>query len=163
MLELLIALVLIATCALPLAQLPIKAAQEEFNCTYRMHAERLADLAFAKVKEKLYRQEISWEEICSPKGSGAQVFEDTVEIDIASRNKKKFIRRSILSSTGKKLQNGEELRLATVKIQIISSDKKFKPFRTKKGVKTTRNFTYQVLLTKPPLPIASAPAMEGAA
>lgn len=163
MLELLIALFLVAACALPLAQLPIKAAQEEFNCAYRMHAERLADLAFAKVKEKLYGQEISWEEICSPRGKGAQVFEDTVSVDIESQNVKKFIRRSTLSSTGKKKQNGEELRLATIKVQVISSDGKFKPFRTKKGSKTTRTFTYQVLLNKPPLPAALAPTPEGSA
>ncbi len=135
MLELLIALFLVAACALPLAQLPIKAAQEEFNCAYRMHAERLADLAFAKVKEKLYGQEISWEEICSPRGKGAQVFEDTVSVDIESQNVKKFIRRSTLLRRARKSKTGRSCASRRSKSRSYPATGSSNPSAQKKGLK----------------------------
>src|ERR1043165_9034517 len=67
MLELLIALFLVGVCALPLAQHPMKALQEETRSAYRMQLHRLADIAFAEFKEKIYQQEIPWKEICSPR------------------------------------------------------------------------------------------------
>ncbi len=155
LLELLIALFLISSFILPLAQFPMQAIQEEFKSAHRMHAERLAQGAFAKIKKKLHAQEISWEEITRPSTQRALVFEDTVSVEFESLGKRDFKVQGTLWSVGKKLQNGEELRLTTVQVQVGSTEKKYKPFRTKKSSRQTRTFTYQLLIQKAAIPPAS--------
>ena len=55
LLELLIALVLVGTIALPLAQLPMQATQEQLKSLQRSQSQRLADNGLPKLKEKLYK------------------------------------------------------------------------------------------------------------
>jgi hypothetical protein len=158
MLELLIALFLVGTYALPLAQLPMKAIREQMKSCYRMQIQRLADLAFAEVKEKLYRQEISWKEISRPATDKATILDDTIEVSLEPLGTRRFYREGTLHSVGKKGKEGEEWRLITFRVLFKPQDKHFKIFRGKKGVKSSHIFTYRALVstspTSPPISVA---------
>jgi hypothetical protein len=148
MLELMIAIALVGTCALPLARFPMQAVQEAFKSAYRMQAQRLADLAFAEVKEKLYCKEISWKEIIKPRNNKALVLDDVAEVSFEPLGKRKFSRKVSLHSIGKKGQNAEEWRLATLRVKITPQEKGMKLFRSKKSLVKSRIYTYQVLINK---------------
>jgi hypothetical protein len=148
MLELLIALFLVGVFALPMAQFPMQAMQEEYRSAYRMQSQRLADLAFAEIKEQLYKQEIAWEKIVSPANEKAVILEDDVEISFDFLGKRTFNRLATIHSTGKKGADSNEYRLATVRIKMTPAEKKPKLFRSKKNRVESRVYTYQVLLSK---------------
>jgi hypothetical protein len=148
MLEMMIALVLVGACALPLAQIPMRALQQECKSAYRMQAQRLADLAFADLKEKLYRKEIPWKEIASPSNNKSLVLEDVVEVAIDPLGKRKFNRRGTLHSVGKKNAKEEEFRLVTFRVKIQPVEKNIKLFRAKKNLKDSCSFSYQFLVNK---------------
>lgn len=148
MLEMLIAVVLVGMCALPLAQIPMRALQQEYHSAYRLQAQRLADLAFADIKERLYKKEIPWKQIINPSDKKATVLEDTVEVAIEPLGTRKFIRRGTLHSVGKKNKKGEECRLATIQITIMPVEKKLRLFRGKKHPQRSCSFNYQLPLSK---------------
>jgi hypothetical protein len=150
MLELMIALCLVATCALPLVQFPKRVIQEEFHSAYRLQAQRLADLAFAQIKEKLYREKISWKEICSPKGEGSTVLEETLKAPFGRLGTRTFLCKGTLHSVGKTGKGQEEFRLATLRVTITPEQRGLKLFRTKKNRVASKTYTYQMLLSKPP-------------
>jgi hypothetical protein len=144
-----IALFLVGICALPLAQLPMRAMQQEYKSAYRMQAQRLADLAFAAVKEQLYRNEISWKEIVRDKNDPAIVLDkNTVEISFDDKSTFKFTRLGTLYSVGKKTSSGEEWRLVTFRVKMTPVQKGFKLFRSRKNVVESRIYTYQVVVHK---------------
>ena len=149
MLELMIALCLVATCALPLAQLPKRVIQEEFHSAYRLQAQRLADLAFAEIKEKLYQEKISWKEICSPRGEGSCVLDQIADAPFGRLGVRKFLCKATLHSVGKTGKGSEEFRLATARVTVTPQESGLKLFRTKKNRVRSRIFTYQILLSKP--------------
>jgi hypothetical protein len=149
LLELMIGLYLVSLCALPLAQLPMKTLKEEIKSAYRMQMHRFADLAFAQIKEKLYRQEISWKQISSPSDDPTILMEDTITIAFEPLGSRKFNRKGTLHSVGKKAKSGEEWRLITFKVKFKPQEKKYKLFFNKKGSKvSSRTFIYQVLVSK---------------
>ena len=150
MLELLIGIFLFGVCASPLIRLPLKALREETKNAYRMQMHRYADIAFSEVKEKLYRQEISWKEISSPANNPKVLPEEKIIIDLSKElGKRTFDRKVTLHSVGKKGQNGEEYRLATVKVTFKPQEKKSDLFRVKKGSKiSSRTFIYKVFIKK---------------
>ncbi len=158
MLELMIGLILVGTIALPLAQFPMQAAREEFKSAYRMQAQRLADLAFAQIKEKLHRNEIPWKEIVKPRENKALVHDDVVNVSFDPLSERKFLCIGTLHSVGKKKGDQEEWRLATIRVKITPQQKGFKLFRTKKSATESRIFTYQVLINKTSLP-STTPAV----
>lgn len=156
MFELMIALFLVGSFALPLAQFPMQAIQEEFKSVYRMQAQRLADLAFSEIKEKLHREEIPWKEIVKPGNDKALILNDVAEISFQPLGKRIFLRQATLHSVGKMGKNSEEWRLATVRVKITPQEKGIKLFRTKKKPVKSRVYTYQVLINKsPPSPPAT--------
>lgn len=145
LLEMLIALFLIGSYALPLAHFPMRAIQEEIKSYYRIEMHRFADLAFSEFKEKLYLQEIPWEAIAHPVNDKAKIFDDIVELSLDPVGTHKFKRVATVHSVGKKDKEGIEWRLATFRVKFTPSENRFKPFRTKSN---SRSFTYQVLLKK---------------
>ncbi len=156
MLELMIGLFLVGVLALPLAQIPTQAVKEEFKSAYRMQAQRLADLAFAQIKEELHRNEIPWKEIVKTRENKAVVLDDVVDVSFEPLNERKFLRFGTIHSVGeKKGDQSEEWRLATIRVTITPQQKGFKLFRTKKSAVESRIFTYQVLIhkTSTPAPI----------
>jgi hypothetical protein len=142
-----IALFLLGLCVLPLARLPMQAVQEEYKSAYRMQTQRLADLAFAQIKEKLYTNEISWKELSKPKNDPQIILNDTHSACFEPLILK-FNRSATLHSVGKKTKNGEEWRLVTCRIKISLPNKGYKLFRTKKGVAPHRTYIYQIVVQK---------------
>ena len=63
LLEVLIALALVALCAIPLIVKPIRAYRGELKNLEAAERERLADWTFSEIKEELYRNKIPWEKI----------------------------------------------------------------------------------------------------
>jgi hypothetical protein len=163
LLELLIALFLLSSFTLPLAHLILKSVQEEYKSAYRLYAERLALEGLAKAKEKLYRQEIPWREVCKSSKDKALLYEDTPHIELKQLGKRTFKRQAKLWSVGKKDPSGEEWRLATIQIAIGLEDNTMMLFRTRKGSKKIQTFTYQLLLRKKAIPENAAQIPEGAA
>ncbi len=90
LLEVLIALSLTLTCALPMASLPSRALKEEIAIAYDAQARRLADLAFAQLKERLYKNEIPWEQIARCQEGRQDLFEDTYTVSLPSAGTRKF-------------------------------------------------------------------------
>jgi hypothetical protein len=148
LLELLIGLYLVGLCVLPLAQLPIKALAEETKAAYRMQMHRFADLAFAEIKEKLYRQEISWKQISSSSKHPAIIpFKSDITISFEPLGSRQFYRQVTLHSIGKKTKSGEEWRLVIVKVNFKAHEKKFILSFHKKD-KSIACFAYRVLVKK---------------
>lgn len=160
MLELMIALFLVGTFALPLARLPMHAMHEEFKSAYRMQAQRLADLRFAEFKEKIYRQEIPWKDIIKTREEKFKLPNEDVEVSFEPLGKRKFLIEKTLHSVGKKTKEGEEYRLATLRVKISPQEIKFKLFRTKKGRVRSRVYTYQTLICKSAVPAAQLATPE---
>ncbi len=133
LLELLIALFLIVTCALPLAQIPMRALQKEFKSAQAMEMHRLADLAFAEIKEKAYLHEIPWEQIVKK----TVVMNDSKELTQQPFYSTQIKRVGTISSVGKKRKDGQELRLVTFRLVLSHSSQ-------------TQRFVYQFLVTKDP-------------
>jgi hypothetical protein len=65
--EIMIAIALVALCALPFSFSPLKALKKEFELIERLELERIADLSFAEIKERLLKNEISWDELAGSK------------------------------------------------------------------------------------------------
>ena len=149
-----IGIFLICFCVFPLVRLPTRALNEETKTAYRVQLHRFADLACAKVKEMLYRQEISWKDISRTSKEAAIPIDDTITIPLEPLGARKFRRKVLLHSVGKKDQDGEEWRLVTVKV-------KFRPLSFNKGEsKTPRTFTYQVLVNQKSNPAAQPPKLN---
>ncbi len=150
MLELLIALFLVSICVLPLAEIPMRALKEETKSAYRMQFHHYADLAFAEFKEKIYRQEIPWKQICSPNEAKSEFRLEKPAFD--SIGGRKFERKATFYSVGKKGKKGEEVRLVTFKISFKMQEERFSLFRGKKNEKkdryAPRSFTYKMLVVK---------------
>lgn len=122
----------------------MQAIQEEIKSSYRMEIERLADLAFAEIKEDLYKQKPSWEIISHPITDKAQIFEGIVELSLDSVTTRRFKKIVKVYSCGKITKDGTEWRKATFEITFSPIPKRFKLYPKKKF----RTFSYQILLEK---------------
>ena len=95
LLELLIALFLVACLALPLIRNPSRMLQNELSDLERMELERISEVSFARIKEKLYTNEITWEQI--EKGSAHQSFEESQElIALGELRPHRFVKKNYL-------------------------------------------------------------------
>ena len=151
LLELLIALFLAGSFALPLAQLPMQATHEQIKSLYRIQAHHLADEGLAKLKEMLYKNEIAWNEIAKTSEGPIMAFEDLCSPSFPSLNRQ-FKRKVFLKCIHKKVKGSEEWWLMLARIEISSEKgKKTSVFKNGKGVKV---FAQYLTLHK-----SSSPAM----
>lgn len=141
MLELLIALLLVVTCALPLARMPLHSISAQYKSVYRIHMDRLADLAYKEILEKLYAHEIPWKDLSD--SSKKVILNDVISAEIPGSGKQKFKRRATLSAVGKLGKNGDELRLVKIKIRLEPENK----FHARSPI-----FTYQTIARRTPAP-----------
>ncbi len=150
-------------CVLPLASLPSWAIKEEIKSAYRLQAQRLADLGFAKIKEDFYKKQIPWKEIVKSSKEGDFILDEVATVAIDPFGERKFTLRGKLQINSKKGQNEEEWHLVTVRIKVQPQDKSFKLFLGKKNEKHSRSFVYQVLINQatPSLPISEIPEVAG--
>jgi hypothetical protein len=148
MLELLIALFLVGSFALPLAQFPMRSMKEQIKSISRMQVERLADIAFSEFKEKLYKKEISWKQLSVSSDEKAVIFDKDIKLSIAPIGERELKRIDYVSSIGKTTKQGEEWRLVTFSVKFQPKETNFKLFRRTKSQKNARVFSYQILVKK---------------
>jgi hypothetical protein len=138
LLELLIALSLLVLCAIPLVRNPLFLARKEIATFEKIEMERLAELAFAELLEKLYQNEIPlklFEETNMPKDPYQR---DVASVDLPGILNKKFTREFFLWMPARKLGTDQnEFGLLHIKIKLS-------PFGKNKDA--TRNFSYRVFI-----------------
>lgn len=128
LLEMLIAIGLIA-CALPLATGSFSCVKREIEVLREIELQRLADLAFADVKAKLYRQEIPWDAVATY-AEPSQV----VEISLGTLGTKKYT-QTVSFSSSKKFSQPDHA-CPKVEVSYLAGKQKLKKI-----------FTYQVYLS----------------
>lgn len=138
--EMLIALFLVGIVALPLADLPVRALREEVKSIYRLQAESLSNQFLSLVKEKLYTNEIAWNEIIKATERKIPIFEDQCLLSFPPYHKT-LQRKCFLRSIGIKKQGMEEWHLMIARIELTSGDKLGLPFKKKA-------FAHYILLHK---------------
>lgn len=145
-----IAIFLVGTFAIPIAQFPMRALQEQMKSAYRMQLQRFADLAYAKFKEDLYKNEISWEILSSPKEKKAVILDNWIDISLSPIGTNKFKRSITLYSIGKKDKQGQEWRLVTFEVKFNPTKNQGRKILKKDENKDGNDvqFTYQVLIQK---------------
>lgn len=136
--ELLIAASLLALCAVPLIRNPMHMAREEVAAFERIELERVSELAFAKVLEKLYSNEIPWEAFQHQTLPEVPSIVEKVSLELPGIVKRSFDKKIYLWTRAQKEgPENEDVRLVGIKIT-------FAPIGKPKD--KTRSFTYRVLL-----------------
>lgn len=72
-----LALSLVALCALPLIRAPALYAQKQVLALEEIQLQLASEKALGEIKEKLYSQSLSWEEITSAEKKPLKICEDT--------------------------------------------------------------------------------------
>lgn len=147
LLELLIGLFLISTCALPLVRLPMQTLQEELKSAWRIQMHHCADLTFAQIKEKVYTKQIDWDTLSAPRAAKAKILEDEATYSLPPIGKRTFCRTGYLHSVGKKDKEGKEFRLVTCTIAFQTKDHS-RLFKAGKKNRDTIAFAYQFTAEK---------------
>ncbi|MES2344546.1 MAG: hypothetical protein V4494_01215 [Chlamydiota bacterium] len=138
LLELLIALSILALCALPLVRTPLFSARQEIAAFEKMELARLAELGFAKIFEQLHQNEIPPKAFEAKTLQNTPYLKDTVVIDLPGILNKKFNREFFLWTHAQK-EGPEQNEFKIVRIKIT-----FTPFETTK--KKSKSFTYSVFI-----------------
>lgn len=110
-----------------------------------MQVKRLADLAFADIKEQFYCNDISWHDIVKSTQQPVEIYNDVKLIDMEDIGKRKWICKGKLRSVSKSGPHAEWY-LGTVFVYIEPTDKALKAFRAKGAFRDKQRFTYQILL-----------------
>lgn len=124
LLEILIALFLIAVCAIPLVMQPLTAYRREMGQLLIIEKERLADWTFSEVKEKFLNQEIPWAKI-PPKSEFSEMFSLPLgQITIPGAQAKEIKRSYQLKCTGEK-ETEEGQITKQLEITIVLDENKY--------------------------------------
>ncbi len=138
LLELLIAFTILSLCALPLVRNPMHMAKEEIAAFERMELERVAELAYAELLEKFYRNEIPWKTLDPKTLPDAPALQETVTLELPGIFKRAYEKKIFLWTRGeKKGPDEQDVRLIGVKIVFVPADK---------AKKWQKSFSYRVLL-----------------
>ena len=132
LLELLVALTLVTLCILPFVNIPSRVMREEVLMLQRIDLQRLGDISFGLIQEKLYTNEIPWEQVCAPRTEKALVLKDIISLSSQEGGTHRFERKCHIYSVGKKGNNQTEHRLTTVVVSFRKvSSPRFVFFRKK--------------------------------
>lgn len=124
LLEVLLAITIIALFAAPLIRYPIQYYRTEIDQLEKFEMQRLADWTFTEIKEKLLKEEIPWEQLPEKGQSIVRSLPDET-IRLPSLSSRTIHRSFTLKCKGEKTGiHGEIFRLYSVKVKLGS----FKPF-----------------------------------
>lgn len=138
LLELLIAFTLLSLSALPLVRNPMHAAKEEIAAFERMELERLAELSYAAILEKLYCNEIPWKTFDPRKIPLTPTYQEKLILTLPDFFKKNYDKKIFLWTRGeKKGPENEKVRLIGIKIVFAPVGK---------AKKSERAFNYRALI-----------------
>lgn len=126
LLEVLIALALVAMFSVPLIRGPLVLFRSQMESFIQLECERIASLSLAEIKEKLYLEEVSWE--------NPRISLPPVEVNLPHSIHKKIDRECTITVKDKE---GEDAlyRIMKIKLTLHHSDKK-------------ETYWYQVFLQK---------------
>lgn len=117
LLEVLVALTLVALCAIPLIIKPIRIYRSEMRLLEEGEGERLADWTFSEIKEQLLQNTIPWEKLPSFHQTTEPFLLKSASIFIPGRVPKEIRRSFTLYGKGEKTgEGGEVYRMLHVKI-----------------------------------------------
>jgi len=119
LLEVLVALTLVILCAVPLILKPIQVYRAERFFLEEVEGERLADLTFSEIKEKLLNNEIAWEKIPDMNQTSSPFKLPPGTLFVPGRAPKRVERTYTLRCKGeKKGLNGETYKMIHVKVEF---------------------------------------------
>jgi hypothetical protein len=109
LLEVLMALTLVMICAVPLVKQPLQFFQKEILSMEQMEKERLADWTFSEIKEKLLKNEISWDKLPTLNQKTGPFKLEVATIEIPGFKPKKVERSFTFYGQGEKVGKNDEL------------------------------------------------------
>lgn len=119
LLEVIIALTLVALCAIPLILKPIRVYRSEMRSLEEGEGERLADWTFSEIKERLLKNEIPWEKLPALNETTPPFLMSSSTISVPGRKPKRIERAFTLYGKGEKQGIGGEIyRMIYVKIHF---------------------------------------------
>lgn len=138
LLELLIALALVALCAIPLIAKPVLAYLSELQNLEEEERIRLADWTFSEIKEQMYKNTIPWTDLPGLKETKGPFFLNASFIQIPGKEPKRIERSFTFYGKGEKFgADGEIFRMIHVKIELTP------PLSKKKN-----NYNYRTIAKK---------------
>lgn len=141
LLEVLIALSLLVTCALPMASFPSSALTKEIHLAYESQARRLAQIGLAQIKEQLYKNEIPWEKIPKQKQESYELFQNSCSATLPLAGKRLFKRKASLHFSSQRERDKNLYLLVKAQIEI-------QPERPSKE-QPAQLFSHLLLIRKP--------------
>ncbi|HSX27119.1 MAG TPA: hypothetical protein VLE89_08970 [Chlamydiales bacterium] len=137
LLEVLIALLLVICCAVPLVTQPLILFRKEVKTLEEVEQERLANWTFTEIKEKLFKNEISWERLPS-KGITSPSFPlPPIALQIPGCNSKPMARSYTLSCSGEKTGTHEET---------------YRSFLVRIAIGNKKKYSYRLIVQRKPIP-----------
>lgn len=143
--EVLIAILLVSICLVPLVERPIQSYISEWKLIKEMEGERLANLAFSEIKEKLFKNEIPWSKIPNPGQMTSPIPLPSTTLEFPKQNPTK-IERSFVLRCKKKGQktNSQDECYRLLQVEIF-----FQPKLSQKKIsKNKGHYSYNVLVRK---------------
>jgi hypothetical protein len=141
LLELLIALTLVTLCLLPFIGIPSKAVKEELLSMQRLQLQHMSDRTYAGIKERMYQQDISWDQLVHAEEKKMILIEDQITLPIKELAAQRFGRKCYLSSRYKQSSNDEAYCLVTIKVVFRKIPNAFFAFKKKKKM----TFIYKII------------------
>ncbi|MBX7066498.1 MAG: hypothetical protein K1X28_04650 [Parachlamydiales bacterium] len=131
LMEILIALSLVALCIVPLVRNPFEWTRSEFKKLELLEQERLADWTFTEINEMFLKHEIPWKKIPKLHETAGPFPLPDAKIQLPGRKDKKVSRSFSLRGQGKKDgTSGQEYRQIYVTILINKESYVFRlPFQ----------------------------------
>lgn len=119
LLEILIAFMLVAICAIPLIEQPLWFFRKEVSSFEKLEKERLADWTFTEIKELLLKNEIPWDKLPSRGVTTAPFSLPPATLQIPGAKPKQIKRRFTLFCKGEKIgRNDEIFRILYVTVNL---------------------------------------------
>lgn len=137
--EVMIALALAILCAVPLLVKPISIYRSELRLLEAGEGERLADLAFAEVKEQLLQRQIPWEKLPSYQNTSPTFHLSPVMLEIPNRGSKKIERSFTFYCKGEK--EGKNKEICRILYVMISFDPKL-------SMRRKANYAYRIVVER---------------
>ncbi len=144
--EVLIAILLVSICLVPLIERPIRSYISEWKLIKEIEGERLANIAFSEIKEKLLKNEIPWAKIPGPGQMTKPFLLPPVTLTLG-HNKPISIERSFVLKCKKK---GEKTNQENECYRLLNIEIFFHPRLSQKKInKNKGHYTYHTLVSSP--------------
>ncbi len=127
LLEVIIAITLVALAAPILFSFPFRLAKQQVDLLFETELQRIADIEWNKLQTKLFAEEISWREILRAEGSSLLIEEQKCTLSLGKELKREFLlKKEIVEVKTKKPSADKEAKLLKVRFCFYQGPKKKK-------------------------------------